>query len=50
MTSAHVFYIPTLVFIGIAIGIALGRRMLIAEQEGARRRAARHQAQQELGK
>ncbi|MBM4342870.1 MAG: hypothetical protein FJ100_05790 [Deltaproteobacteria bacterium] len=44
MTSAHVFYIPALLVAGIAIGIAVGRKLLLAEQEANRRRAERLRA------
>ena len=41
MTSAHVFFIPAVLLAGAAIGYVLGRKLLIAEQEEARRRAQR---------
>ncbi len=44
MTSAHVFYIPTLLLVGVAIGMAIGRKLLLAEQAAERRRAERMRA------
>lgn len=44
MTSAHVFYIPALLLLGITIGIAIGRKLLLAEQAAERRRAERMRA------
>ena len=44
MTSAHVFYIPTLLLLGVALGVLLGRKLLLAEQQAERRRADRLRA------
>ena len=44
MTSAHVFYIPSLLLLGAVLGFVLGRKLLVAEQEAARKTAARQAA------
>jgi hypothetical protein len=38
MSSAHVIYIPLIVFAGMVLGFVLGRRAAIAEQADAKRR------------
>ena len=47
MTTNHMFYIPLVLFVGLVLGLVLGRRSVIAQQEEearlAARRAARHQ-------
>lgn len=44
MTSAHLFYIPAMLLIGIVVGFVTGRRMLQAELDDQRRRAERQAA------
>ena len=48
MTSAHIFFIPLVLLVGIVLGIALGRRSVLVQQAEderqkklAERRAAR---------
>lgn len=41
MTSAHLFFIPAVLLAGAAVGFVMGRKLLLAEQEEARRTAER---------
>jgi hypothetical protein len=50
MTTAHIFYIPLVLFIGFAAGWALGRKAVFAEleeQQAAEARRAARRAQRE---
>lgn len=45
MTSAHLFFIPLVLLVGAGAGYLLGRKLLLAEQDEARRlRQRRDQA------
>lgn len=44
MTSAHLFYIPAMLLVGMVAGFITGRRMLQAELDDQRRRAERQAA------
>ncbi len=44
MTSSHVFYIPLMIIVGIIIGLVLGRRSVLVQQEEERRLAERKAA------
>ncbi|MEY3013254.1 MAG: hypothetical protein RIT45_1989 [Pseudomonadota bacterium] len=44
MTSSHVFFIPAMLVVGAIFGYVMGRKMLLQEQEEARRAQARRAA------
>ncbi len=46
MTSSHVFFIPAMLVVGAIFGYVMGRRMLLQEQEEARRAEARRAARE----
>ncbi len=41
MTSEHIFFIPAMLLVGASIGYVWGRKLLLAEQDEARRTAER---------
>lgn len=47
MSSAHIFYIPIILFVGIFAGFFLGRRAAEAELEERRRKLKRQKALRE---
>ncbi len=47
MSSAHIFYIPIILFVGAFAGFFLGRRAVEAENEARLRRRRRQQAARE---
>ena len=47
MSSAHIFYIPIILLVGIFAGFFLGRRAVEAENEARLRRRKRQQAARE---
>lgn len=47
MSSAHIFYIPIILLVGIFAGFFLGRRAVEAENEARLRRRRRQQAARE---
>lgn len=44
MTTAHLFYIPVILFVGMIVGFFLGRRAAEQELEQRRRKLARRRA------
>jgi hypothetical protein len=52
MTSAHIFFIPLVLLVGLVLGIALGRRSAFLQIEEERRReqkAAERKARADAG-
>lgn len=44
MTTAHIFYIPVILFVGVLAGFFLGRQASERDLERRRKRAARRKA------
>jgi uncharacterized protein YneF (UPF0154 family) len=47
VTTAHIFYIPIIFFVGLFVGFYMGKRATEAELETRRRRHKRRQALKE---
>lgn len=47
MTTAHIFYIPVILFVGVFAGYFLGRRSVEEEQRRRKKKRARRQALRE---
>lgn len=47
MTTSHVFFIPLVLFVGVVIGLYLGRRSLSAEQAEEELLRSRREARRE---
>lgn len=47
MTTAHLFYVPIIFFVGLFAGYFLGRRALEEEQKQRRKKRARRKALRE---
>lgn len=47
MTTAHIFYVPIIFFVGLFVGFFMGKRASEAEMQTRRRRQKRRQALKE---
>lgn len=47
MTTAHIFYVPIIFFVGLFVGFFMGKRASEAELQAKRRRNRRRKAIQE---